>query len=308
MHVSYSAPWAELVARHIQIEKETPVQVTATLIESIVTEAETQASTSTHEAAIFESTGLSVIKKDIVDVKLNGYSVKEVVGQYCTSIEITLLSELVPHIVQEALKESEKNLLAHAHVLEHTSAKICATGVQRLFPQASDSLIVEITGEATECTVVKNGVVYENFFSLSGTHTFERELAHSLGTIPEEAQAHVQDYVTSTSHPDVEVAIHAIRDTYKLEITALLQRVELKYTLPGSLVVLVDPLHRDMYVALIEEIYAALKTGYKLFSIDGNLLEQFVTYSDNASRDDHIALAALFFHTEHTRHAVKLTA
>ncbi len=305
IHVVYGSPWSELVARHIYVEKDEPIRVTDELIRTIVDQAEKQAATAAHEMTIFEDSGLLVIKKDIVDVKLNGYSVHEFIGQKCISIELTLLAELVPQTVRDAMQESEKNLLAHAHVSEHTSAKILAHCSRKIYANTDDTLVVEISGEATECAIVKQGVVYENFFTLFGMHTFERQLANTLGTIPEEARSHLRDYATNTSHQEVETAVQTIRTSYKEDFLKLLLSVESKYTLPQRIVVRIDPLYREMYCTLIEEIYSSLKTDYKFFAIDDQLVDQFVEYADDVEHDEPAALAALFFHTEHSSHIVK---
>lgn len=307
IHVVYGSPWSELVARHIHVEKDEPIKVTDDVLQTIITEAEKQAATAAHELTIFESSGLLVIKKEVIDVKLNGYSVHECIGQKCVSIELTLLAELVPQTVRDAMQESEKNLIAHAHVSEHTSAKILTHCARTIYANDEDTLVVEISGEATECAVVKKGVVYENFFTLFGIHTFERELASSLGTIPEEARSHLKDYATNTSHEEVETAVQTIRTVYKNDFLKLLQSVESKYVLPQRIVVYIDPFYREMYCTLVEEIYASLKTDYKFFAVDDQLVDQFVEYGDDVEHDEHAALAALFFHTEHSTHSVKAT-
>jgi len=307
IHVVYASPWSELVARHIHVEKDTPVRVTEDLIQKIIEEAEKQTATASHEQIIFESSGLSVINKDVVDAKLNGYPVHEFTGQHCVNIEVTLLSELVPQVVRDAMRESEKNLIAHAHVIEHTSAKLLTLSAKRIFNKTDDVLTVEITGEATECAVMKRGVVYENFFTLFGMHTFERNLANALGTIPDEARSHLKDYATNTSHSEVDSAIQLVRTRYKTELLTLLQSIETKYALPSHVVLLVDPLYREMYSTLIEEIYSSQKSDYKFFVIDDILLDQFVEYSNDIEHDQYAALSTLFFHTTNTVHAEKAT-
>lgn len=307
IHVVYASPWSELVARHIHVEKDEPIKVTDELIQSIVTEAEKQAASATHEMAIFETSGLAVIKKEVVEAKLNGYPVEAFTGQKCVTIEVTLLAELVPQVVRDALLESEKNLIAHAHVNEHTSAKVLAVAAKRIFNSAEDSIAIEITGEATECAVMKHGVVYENFFTLFGTHTFERELARSLGTIPDEARSHLKDYTTNTTHEEVDSAVQEIRNRYKAELLTLLEEVQRKYVLPVRVVVLVDPLYREMYSTLIEEMYSSLKPDYAFSVIDDILLDQFVEYGPEIEHDQYAAISAFFFHTEHTRHTLKGT-
>ena len=307
IHVVYASPWSELVARHIHVEKDEPIRATPDLIQIIVAESEKQAGIASHEATIFESSGLAVISKDIVDAKLNGYGVSEFTGQHCVNVEVTVLSELVPQVVREAMRESEKNLLAHARVIEHTSAKLLALSSMRIFENTDDALTIEITGEATECAVMKHGVVYENFFMLFGMHTFERELASSLGTIPDEARSHLKDYATNSSHEEVNSAVQIIRTRYKAELLTLLQSVETKYALPSRVVVLVDPLYREMYSTLIEEMYSSLKPDYKFFVIDDILLDQFVEYGSDIEHDQYAALSTLFFHTTNTMDAKKAT-
>jgi len=308
IHVVYASPWSELVARHIHVEKDSPVRATEDLIQTIIGAAEKQATVASHEKIIFESSGLAVIHKDVVDAKLNGYPVHEFTGQKCVNIEVTLLSELVPQVVRDAMRESEKNLIAHAHVIEHTSAKLLTLSAKRIFDNAEDVLTIEITGEATECAVMKHGVVYENFFTLFGMHTFERELARTLGTIPDEARSHLKDYAINTSHDEVNSAVQLIRTRYKAELLTLLQSIETKYALPSRVVVLVDPLYREMYSTLIEEIYSSQKPDYKFFVIDDVLLDQFVEYNADIEHDQYAALSTLFFHTTNTVYAEKAAA
>lgn len=296
IHVLYAAPWSEVVSRIIKVEKEEPMKATDALIATLVEEALKQADTASNEVTIFAKTGLEVINKEIISGKLNGYSVTHFTGQSCISIEITHLSELAPKSVRDALRESEKNLLPHPQVTERTFTSANALVAQRLFPHTGDFITIEVTGEATECAVIRDGILYENFYTLFGAHSFERALAVRLGTIENEVRAHIRDYSIGASHEEVTTAVQETREIYKNECTLLLNRVKSKYVLPANIVVTIDPQYREFYRTLVEEIYSAVRSDYKIHTIDTEALASCVEYAEYTEEDQYIAIIALFFH------------
>lgn len=298
IHVLYASPWSEVVSRIIKVEKEEPLKATNALIETLVEEALKQARTDTHEDTIFTNAGLEVINTAIIDAKLNGYPVTDFLGQTCTSIELTHLSELAPKSVRDALRESEKHLLAHPIVTEHTFTATVTAVAKKIYPHTGSFIAIEVTGEATECAIVQHGVLYQNFYTLFGTHSFERALAKQLGTLEDEARAHITDYIFHTTRDDVTAAIQEVREIYKTELKRLLDIIRIHYVLPQDVVLTTEPNYKEFYMTLLEEVYSSYRNEYKFNILDYTLLAPFVQYTDEAVEDQYLALIAFFFHIQ----------
>lgn len=302
IRVTYASPWSEVVTRIIEVEREEPFKATGAFVDSLVKEALAQARVPVHENAIFDQTGLEVANREIVDIRLNGYPVSECVGQPGVLIRLAHLSELIPSEVRAVLRESEKHLLAHPTVSEHTFPFALASAVKRIFPHTPDFISLEVTGEATECAIVTDNIVYENFYSLFGTHSFERMLAERLNTIDDEVRSHIRDYVLHTTREEVTTAIDEVRAAFAAELTRLFGDIRERYPLPENIVTLGDGELREFYETIVEGVYRNIQTEAHINKIDVALTDSFVEYLEETIHDHSLAIIALFFHKKEQRH------
>ncbi len=295
--VVYAAPWSELAARTIRLEKDEPVRATKDLVESLVKEALARADSAHHEELIFEQSGLEVVHQELIDGRLNGYPVTDFTGQECVTIDVVHLSELVPRAVRATLSEASKNLLPHPSIVERSFACVVARVARTVFPHMDSFITIEMTGGGTELTVIEDGVVRDSFCATTGTHAFEQEVAERLGTIESEVRGHIRDYATNTSHDEATDAINEARGAYKDLITKLLAEAKELYLIPNHLITIADPDYRDTFLGIAEEAFASLTTEYTTRAIDQTLLDPFVEYLPNTTKDQYLSAIALFFHT-----------
>jgi hypothetical protein len=297
IRVLYAAPWSLIVSRTISLEKEEAFSATFGLVDTLVTQALTSAEAPLHEELIFERTGFEVVHQELTDAKLNGYAVTDFTGQQCVSIEVTHLSELVPQTVREAVKDAVRHLALHGEVTEHAFARASTHAVTHIFPHTDSFILVEFAGGATECVVVENGTVRESVSNVVGTHTFEQELAETLGTIREEVRGYLRDYTSQSTHDDITKAIQEARDGYKIVIGKLFAELRLKLVLPRNIITLAESEYSDLFLGMVEEEYAQHNTEYKVHALDNALMNSYVEYAEEVLPDHALAMIAIFFHT-----------
>lgn len=299
--VLYASPWCEVITRIIALDHKESFKTTSDMVETMIDEALKHAGSPAHEQAIFESTGKAVIHRAIIDSMVNGYPVTSFTGQEANELKIAYMTELVPQVVRDTLSEAEKNLSAHAPLVERSfvAATYCVS--RRLYPDERDALLIEVTGEATECAVIEDSVLYENFSALFGVHSFYRLVGDKLGTIEEEAASHVRDFLQQTARADVREVIMQARESYKKQLEKVFDAIREEYALPNDLIITLDADTAPLFAPLIEEAYATCRSEHTTHMLDHEALEPLVLYANAAIHDHYLSIGAFFFHTKHRK-------
>lgn len=299
--VLYASPWSEVITRIIAIEHKETFKATPEFVDALIVEALSQSGSSEHEQTIFESTGQVVIHRATIDSSVNGYPVHAFTGQDATELRLAYMSELVPSAVRDTLKEAEKNLSASAPLIERSFVAAAYCAARTLHTDERDALLIEVTGEATECAVIEDGVLYENFSTLFGSNSFYRLLSDRLGTLEQEAVSHVRDFIAQTTHEDVRDIIVELRQSYKEQLMKVFDSIRTSYALANDLILVLEPETAPFFATMIEEAYAACRSEHVTHMLDSEALQPLVLYASDAIPDHYLSIGAFFFHTKHRK-------
>jgi len=301
IEVMYASPWSEVITRIIAVEHKEPFKVTDAFVASLIDEALKQADSENHERAIFEATGQIVIHRAVIKSEINGYPVTHFTNQEGTELRIAYMTELVPTLVRETLLASEKNLAAHATREERTFVTAAYTASRAIYPDITSALLLEITGEAIECGIIENSVLYENFSTLFGSHSLYRLVAEKLDTLESEAKSHIREYIAQTARDDVREVVMIARETFKGYLRKVFDAAQSEYVLPEHIVLVLDAETAPFFAEMIDETYAGYRSEHVMHHLDEPAVAKLVDYTDGCVHDHYLAIGAFFFHTEHKK-------
>jgi hypothetical protein len=292
---AYGVPWAHTATRFIKVEDPVPFVVSREQIGKLVAEAETK-----DEAELEDSEDLKValIERAVIHTALNGYLTEMPHGKEATELSLAHISGLVPKNILALADGIEDTLVPHAIRRDHTLGIALFSVVRDLYPDVAQGLLINISAEATELAVMQDEVLIESTTVPCGAHTFLRQIADALGTIPEEAAMHLREYGKGTS-AKVSKIIAAAAAAYTACLEEALAHLKTKYVLPHTVFLLAN---QDLDTFFGDVIKKAMEPYYKKhgeFYFLNTVLRTKDGTDPKLPYDAFFGIEARFFHKQH---------
>ena len=173
----FSSPWAATQTKVITMHEESPFVFTKGLVEKTI---------ASYGAKELGDT-LTILEKRVIGVKLNGYHVSDPYGKKAQSADISLFVSFVP-------KDLFKKITDIARTTYHakdTKAFSCAlasfSAIRDTFHEENDFMFLDVGGELSDLTIVKEGLIAETGSFPLGGHFLLRALKKALSVSTEEA-------------------------------------------------------------------------------------------------------------------------
>src|SRR3989344_5473983 len=123
---------------------------------------------------------LVIIEKKIVQIKLNGYEVRNPYGQKTSRIELSMIVGVSSGKVVESIERKLSNFF-HVKSVHFGAFPIAAfSAIRDIFPNEKNFLFIDITGEATDVSLVSNDILAGTVAFSRGKNFFIREISTQL--------------------------------------------------------------------------------------------------------------------------------
>ena len=298
--VSCAAPWSHTITQIIHVEKDAPFTVTPHLIDEMIEHAyekEQEAHAHTHEK-VLKDVGQQIVEKSIIDVTLNGYSVQNPYNKKASEITIAHLRGLVADSILVALERVKKHIPSAIDIHIHTSALILYCVFRDLYPKTKNALIIDISGETTEVSLMQNSILYESITIAYGTHSLVRTIARSSKTIPEEARAYLRSYKQKVLSEFQEKVLVRVQKHYTQSLMTALTELTTRYVLPQTVFLILDQNMEHFFTDTIENAMRG-QTKKNIVLLSPQNIGNLAVRQDDVSVDPHLSLIARFFHKLH---------
>lgn len=181
---SFSSPWYASQTRIASIRMEKPFTVT----EHFLTDA-VEKEVEDFEALESPRLGEGVLMEhEAIQVKLNGYETGNPLGKQAKEAEIAAYMSIVPEKVFSLAKETMGRMFHSPHLRLHSFPFIAFVVIRDLFHEES-FLYLDISGEVTDITLVRGGVLQETVSFPYGKNSVLREVGRELSLAPNEAMS-----------------------------------------------------------------------------------------------------------------------
>ena len=176
------------------------------------------------------------------------------------------------------------------------------TVVRDIFSHIPDFLFLDISGEVTDISLVRQGVLLETVSFPRGKKFLLRKLAETLGTVPEEAESLFRMWREGkTDDATREKISHIFDDARRLwvhDLSTALNSFSSGLYLPHQLFFTADDDVEKVFSDFIGgEEFAQTALTIEPFSVrfvDGPSLAAFCTFEGSITRDPFLILAAIF--------------
>jgi hypothetical protein len=241
-----------------------------------------------------ESLGISETSRCALDTYANGYRLSTPNKQLASEVTVTHATALVRTEIIEAIQEMNQKLFGSAklQITSYMLANYFAT--RTLIPHVYDVCLVDVTDEATEIGIVRDGSLQYSTHVTFGRASIAREVAAATSIPLHEAFSSFPTKEAIAANQDLQT----IFDAYTDRIKDLFKETGDRLTIPKNVYLQTDTSVETTFLPLImTAAKTASKGSVQVTSIKDVLLQP----KEQNCTDVPLVIAASFFHTSGKR-------
>lgn len=290
------APWSATIPRNVQFEEDKPFTITAALLKDLEATTEERDESDLRAQVAGAALGYELVDRALVDAKVNGYEVEDLVGTTGSVLDLTEVSSFVHTTLLRALSTLIAEALPKAHLTVATHAFATYFLLNQARPNVRSFCFVSALPEMTEIGVVVKDALLHIVQVPYGTDTLLRSICEG-SNLPQE---HIRSQLCLRQDDILDEAAHAaVSSHFKNYTEALytgLKNIAGKCPLPRSVYVLTDVSFKNLLTERTLETctrasgqtHAALDTSMLLLTGDADsslsLLSRFFHLLKTAER------------------------
>lgn len=279
-----SSPWCLSKIKSISLKKEKPVNISSKLMDLIAQKSENPES---------NEKGYSLIEKKIIQTRLNGYITNKPLNKKAKEIEISTFEGMVLNDAALRVKD-QINRFVPEDVMFHSFTLSAFSTIGDIF-ERDDYMLMEITGDMTELSIIKDGLIVKTASFPKGKNLFIRRVCQEFSVDPDVSLSFIKLYYERKSEKNFHNRIEEILkesktvwlEDFKGAFTAM------KESMPAKIFLSIDsnilPFFADFLKAEVENI----RRNTDIVSLDRAALSRFCIFEDN-NTDSFLALESIF--------------
>jgi cell division ATPase FtsA len=303
LQCSISAPWSYTVTKTINYKQDEPFVITSNLVDELIRTATQKISEELAEHESANELGLAVVTKTTMDMLVNGYRTKQYLGQKTSELSLSHASVIAQNYLLEKIDELHDKLFpeTETHRISTILSLYCIT--QDLYKDHYDNCIVNITYEATEIGIVRDGTLHYASHIPFGSFSLAREIATVTSVPLYEAfkYLHEEPYAFMENLPQAQKdEIEQIFEAYTERVANLFHETGDELSIPKQILLhgnlQTEPLFQDIITKAAKR---RLKSEPTVRLITAELINKFEIDPLKESLPDTAMLAsAQFFHKQ----------
>lgn len=293
LQVTISAPWSYTIAKTISHSKDSSFYVTEDLISNLINTAQEEALKMIDENGIIEKLGLETITKATIHTTVNGYITREPFNKKAKSLSISHVSALSQKHVLAALQEAHEKVIPKSKMHRYSFMIVFYYVMRKLAVDTSEVCLVDVTSEATEIAIVRDGILKYVTHAPFGMYTIARDIAALCDIPKEEALSYIRQSVNLKANlsDSKQKELHAIVTTYEEKISDLFKRTGDSLAIPRTIFLHTDVKTEPFFAERIKNAaLLATKSDHNVHLVTTKLLLK------NEEIDTALLLSSYFFH------------
>jgi hypothetical protein len=302
-HVYYvfASPWSVTQTKVATIKKTEGFVLTKEMVDHIVEE---QEHIFEKETLGREDLGdrLTAIEKRVIQIKLNGYETADPFGKRTESADISLFVSLIPKSVLDKVFDISMTTYHPKDTNAFSFPLASFSTIRDVFGSMKDFMFIDIGGELSDLSVVKDGLILETTSFPLGRHFLVRRISKAFATSIEEAASLVRLYHEGNADGTLEEKLKPVIDKASEEwlaaFNASLSSLAEKMTLPSSLFALINNDFVNFFMRALQDEkvseFGVNDVPLSVTLINHDKLKSAVMFSKNADKDPFIAILTAF--------------
>ncbi|MEK7638875.1 MAG: hypothetical protein AAB388_01805 [Patescibacteria group bacterium] len=303
-----SAPWSYTVTKTINYVQDEPFVITNELIEEFVFTTQQKIEEELRENESVSDLGLQIITRTTMDVFANGYRVMEPEGEKASEMALTQATVVAQKYLINVIEDMREKLFptAKSRKLSFILMLYCIT--RDVLSHVNDVCLVDITYEATEIGVVRDGSLRYCTHTAFGAFSLAREIAAVTNVPLHEAFGYLHSdrprLFMESLNDAKRVDIEAIFGAYIERVSELFHETGDALSIPKKISLHVPGKTETLFADLIAQAAKrATKLDHSLANITDEIYKQNYKRdpnfnTDTLQADSALFLAAQFFHKQ----------
>lgn len=301
--ISFSSPWYLSKTKNINLSNEKEFVITESFLNDVL-----HKEVSLYKQELekeYEGQNFEVIEKSIIHGKINGYSLDNSIGKNTKKFDASIYVSAVHKVFLEKVFEiiHKVTSLTHKNIHLSTFPLVSFAVIRDYFTKETDFLIMDITGELTDITMVKGEIVDRTVSMPSGKNFLIRQVSKNINVSSEIAESTLKMYTNKKLDEQNSTKVREVLSSSEKEWSIYLENALMELsptlTLPSTLYLTVD----SDYYSIFESFLTTAKMdqtnlfrkNLKISRIDISTLATFYENITGFTLDEFIVLISLFY-------------
>lgn len=247
------------------------------------------------------------IEEMIIHSSLNGYTTNSPLGKTARRINVTFLESTVSKEMHEKISSTIHQVFSSDIPLVFRSFTLVSFSVARdAFPEKKSFLLLDVTGEISEISVIHDSILGDTLSFPYGRHTIIRNIAAGLGSLPEETLSRIKIHFSGGGNG---LESHMSEEEQKWTEMFGKACAELSLgavPLPQTVFVVVDAVFEKWFQKMIERLdfsqFTTTRESFQAIPLVGTRIGEMCTMKEGVECDSFLATEALFYNREYRSH------
>jgi hypothetical protein len=316
IHCTISAPWSYTVTETINYSNERAFVLTSDLIAEFDNTITNKVASDFNENQTLKELKLETIATLTMDLSANGYHIPNPIGSKVTEITFSQSHAVAEEYMLNAIAEVTEKLIPDLPVRRYSFMLVFYSVVRELLNHTYDTCLVDVTYEATEIGVVRNGILNYCTHTPYGSYSLAREISAITQVPLTEAFGYLHEsqplaFINNLPVKQ-QIEIERLFDVYTDEVARLFKQTGDSLTIPKNVSLHANLRMEPLFTQLIAKAAKrSTKSEVDITSVTEHLGKNL--YSKSATehhiylpKDTALALSAQFFHTKANHDKFKL--
>lgn len=306
IQVTIAAPWSYTVTKNISYSHSEAFSLSAELIAELLRTSSQQVEKDIVENEQANKLGLSVVARSTIGLLANGYAILNTNNQTAKTLRVVEATAVAQDYMIKALNEACNKVLPGSILRLNSFILIYFFIVKSLYHETQEFCLVDITYEATELGVVRDGVLNYTTHTPFGSFSLARELAAILNVPLGEAFGYLQtaDPLNLLSGKPAETLaeVKTLFTAYQKRLVDLFKETGDALSIPKKVYLHGDLQTEDFFSKQINEAaQIATNTSHAIYPVSKELLTKNYPAEMskdliNGTMDSALLISAQFFH------------
>lgn len=306
-----SAPWSYTITKTINYKQDEPFIVSDDLINDLLITINSKIENDLQSDETMRTLGLQVVTHATMSVLANGYRIDRPEGQQAKELAVSRANVVTHGYMVDALNEVHDKLFTGTKLHKTSYILMLNTITNELLQKSNDLCLVDITYEATEIGVIRDGVLSYCTHTPFGSFSLAREIAATINVPLHEAFGYLhteKPYNFKLSLASAQQQeVDEIFEAYTTRISELFHETGDELSIPKNIILHSDLKSETLFADIIDRAAKrAIKTEPTITTISSEIFRKY--YKDGEvgpqgplPSDTAMLVSAQFFHTEWNR-------
>ncbi len=297
-----SSPWYVSQTRHITLQKNVPFLFTSKLADNL-TQREITLFKEEHLLK-YANTSNEIRQIEIKNIKtmLNGYAILDPLNKQTEEIKMSFFVSMAE---EKVLKNIEEVISKHFHTknIKFSSFLMASFAVVRdLFINQEDFLLIDISGEVTDISIVKKDTLSESISYPLGRNFMIRGIAGALDCSLDEAKSFLSLYkdghALESFEKKLEPVINQLKNEWLKVFQESLVNLSNDISIPATVFITIDQGFADFFSEIIKNEqfnqYVLSESKFKITFLGTEALHGIASFQENVIRDPFMILESVY--------------